>query len=95
MNIDSPQVQALKQRYRDSLKEKSLVVTEMLDQLGRVEDLLPIREELHKLAGSSGMYGYSDISETCREAIKSIDDGKESALPLYLNRLIGLIEQHI
>ncbi len=95
MSTDSPQVQALKERYKESFQEKLTVVQSMLDDMGRMEDFTSIREELHKLAGSSGMYGYSDISGACRSAIECIDDDHESGLAMFLSHLIGLLEQQV
>jgi HPt (histidine-containing phosphotransfer) domain-containing protein len=71
LDIESPQVKAIRQRYKASLKGKSDMVNDylvlLIEPSGTSDDKLHnIYLELHKLAGSSGMYGYQDISDLAR-----------------------------
>lgn len=104
MATDSPQVMALRQRYRQSLTDKSNDLSEFLNQLSKAEQQSSwqlgdeaahdLGEYLHKLAGSAGMYGYADIAQLARSAM---DDNRQSntvALFERLNELRSLLEQH-
>ena len=77
MSNDSPQVAAIRARYKASFNEKKSLIYGYLQSLKDddvdVESVyLDLHSELHKLAGSSGMYGYDDISEICRLIMKEI-----------------------
>ncbi len=88
---DSPQIQAIKERYKASFGEKKAIVEQIVMDLGSGDDLQPAREELHKLAGSSGMYGYDDIALVCRMAMREIDTKEMDDLKYSLNKLIKLL----
>lgn len=91
---DSPQIQAIKQRYKESLKEKAVMVAEFRSKIEIDTEFDLMKEELHKLAGSSGMYGYQDLADTCRAAMGSIDSEAIGALSEQLNLIIGLLNQY-
>jgi len=88
MNLkDSPKVIELKEKYRDSFQDK---VTE-IDSLTQQIKLANTRKEvknayteyeqyIHKLAGSSGMYGYHHVSKIARELLTVLREKPE--LPL-------------
>lgn len=91
---DSPQVQAIKQRYKESLKDKAEMVSGFRLNVEMDSGFGTMKEELHKLAGSSGMYGYQDLADACRAAMSSIDSGAESLLREQLELIIGLLSQY-
>ena len=76
MSSDSPQIVAIRARYKASFSEKKQLIDEYVERLSdEPTDKLVLSElhgELHKLAGSSGMYGYDDISRLCREIMQEI-----------------------
>jgi len=98
MTSDSPQIAAIKLRYQQSFPEKAVVVAEHLEALLGDENteikVKDTRELLHKLAGSSGMYGYADISALCRSAMERADQGDNTALVNRLEHLRELLEQY-
>ena len=65
---DSPQLKAIKGRYKVSLKAKADFLDAWLSsaQEGLIE-LAELAEWLHKLAGSAGMYGYEEVSNDARQ----------------------------
>ena len=91
---DSPQIQAIKQRYRESLKEKADMVAKFRSSIEVESQFDLMKEELHKLAGSSGMYGYQDLADTCRAAMGSIDSDAIGILADQLDLIVGLLNQY-
>ncbi|MCH2189959.1 MAG: Hpt domain-containing protein [Gammaproteobacteria bacterium] len=73
MTEDSPQIQQLKVRYRQSFPEKLAIIRKARSELLQENNITFAREELHKLAGSSGMYGYSELAANCRSAMEKLD----------------------
>jgi len=76
MSNDSPQIVALRARYKASFNEKKDIIDGFIKQLQKQQSdesvLSSLHGELHKLAGSSGMYGYDDISVKCRNIMQEI-----------------------
>ncbi len=80
--------------YRKTIPEKlatlqnliSLVVEEASE-----DHLKNLRFAVHKLAGSSGMYGYMQVSNICKkfeqEVIKSIDEKRPFIGEHYMNEI--------
>ena len=100
MNSESKQIQVLRERYRDSLPEKSALITQHIQTLldTNIDDLSEvfeeIRQDIHKLAGSLGMYGYSELAVIARRAMSIIDGDDKSGLEHeLLNFRNLLIEQ--
>ena len=97
---ESPQVAAIRARYQSSLKEKAEMLAAHSAVLDSSKDnnlgiaLEALRDDLHKLAGSSGMYGYADISKVCRHAMSAIDEEKLEDLAQYLHEAQQLLKQH-
>lgn len=94
--MTSPQIQALRERYKGSLPEKIQLIT---DHLNALTQSMPnaIDEShgaLHKLAGSSGMYEYDDIASLCRAAMDSAENKDTDVLKSQLVSLIALLEKH-
>ena len=52
----------------------------------------PFRVALHKLVGSSGMYGYSDIAQLSRAAMQSNQRNDAQLLVEQLNKLRDLLQ---
>ena len=101
MNInqtDSPQVQALKERYKASLPEKVELIREQIELVYAAsasdESIEEASQVLHKLAGSSGMYGYDDINVLCRAAMSSLGSKNTEESVDILQQVIELLEQY-
>lgn len=101
MNInqtDSPQVRALKERYKASLPEKVALIREQIEQVyassATADSIEEANQVLHKLAGSSGMYGYDDINVLCRAAMASLGSKNADESVDVLQQVIELLEQY-
>ena len=60
------------------------------------KDFSQLHELLHKLAGSSGSYGFSDISQLCQQSMKLVGTETitdEQLLEQYLKELFSLLQQ--
>ncbi len=99
---DSPQVLALKERYKSSLEEKVQVLSDHLiaieSEEATLDELSELRSFLHKLAGSSGMYGYDDISAASREAMLVADQVDSMTnlgdLSVMTSEVVKLLQSH-
>ena len=97
MEDDSLQIQAIRARYKTSLPEKAELVAQFTSELsqddsGNASETLELfRSELHKLAGSSGMYGYHNICDVCRHAMSAIDNNDLEELKSTAARLSELL----
>jgi len=95
-------IRELKTRYKISLADKSAQINEYtinIDQaISSEQDSAPFRQivndDLHKLAGSSGMYGYLDIASSCRKAMDQIMQKDLSVLRRELRQLQDLLDRH-
>jgi len=97
MTQDSPQVQEIRARYKASLSDKARMINEYLtafQENSNDELLTQIRGELHKLAGSAGMYDYDDISSLARSGMVLIDEQSYDGLANQLQLLKDLLLQH-
>lgn len=105
MTTESPQVKALRERYQQSLCDKSKMLGELIDTLssandepagnGESGDAELLADYLHKLAGSAGMYGYDDVALLAREAMSDHRQGKLRDLVLRIAQLRSLLEQYV
>lgn len=97
-DIESPQIQALKQRYRESLAEKIELIEQQINLIVAAEadagSLEEAHQVLHKLAGSSGMYGYDDINLLCRKVMSGLGGSSVDDSVNALNQIAELLEQH-
>ncbi|MFT7526001.1 MAG: HPt (histidine-containing phosphotransfer) domain-containing protein [Arenicella sp.] len=103
---NADKLQLLKDQYRLSLIDKSVLISELLlmlsiessnltDNAGTGDKAyIEIHQCLHKLAGSSGMYGYSAIAELSRAAMQSSQRNDAQLLVEQLNELRDLLQQH-
>jgi HPt (histidine-containing phosphotransfer) domain-containing protein len=103
---NTDKLQLLKDQYKLSLMDKSVLISELLLMLS-IEGSNAINNSdtgdkayiethqcLHRLAGSSGMYGYSDIAELSRAAMQSSQRNDAPLLVEQLNELRDLVEQY-
>jgi len=95
MSADSPQIQQLKARYRESFPEKLEIILKARSELLEDNNLTFAREELHKLAGSSGMYGYNDLASNCRRAMEKLDAGDSSSSLDAIDAVVEQLESQI
>ncbi len=93
----------MREAYRSGLAEKSVKIKLLSKVLAEsdveLEDTLEsIYEYLHKLAGSSAMYGYDDIALLCQNLMRNVHHLPTlSQLGVVLNQLEqlqNLLEQH-
>lgn len=96
--VESPQIKALKERYKVSFTEKVELLNQQRDIFAdgnpSSQQLVELHQLLHKLAGSSGMYGYLDINVLCREIMGKIDVSNVADLVKQINKLTLLLEDH-
>ena len=76
-------IENLKVRYRESCVYKQAVLGEMLERYRKAIPAetplcLELKDFLHKLAGSSGMYGYDQLHVAARSALACFE-GTDSA----------------
>lgn len=95
MREDSPQIQQLKERYRQSFPEKLEIIQKARSGVVDDNELTFAREELHKLAGSSGMYGYPDLAANCRSAMEILDSGDVSGSIEAIDAVVQQLESQI
>lgn len=95
--MTSPQIQAIRERYKSSLPEKAELIAEQIDLISssKAGSLDECHGVLHKLAGSSGMYGYEDIALLCRSAMARVQDMDTIQLLNELTDLKDLLEKHV
>lgn len=104
MTNDSPQVAALRQRYRKSFSDKAAVVAEFHQSLSDDssafclsllnEDSETVSDYLHKLAGSAGMYEYDDIAALARKGMSQCKQEDVQGLLASLSQLRDLLDQY-
>ena len=94
--MTSPQIQAIRERYKRSFTEKIELITEHINALPQAEAgvMESAHEMLHKLAGSSGMYGYDDIAALCRVAMLNAQQSKADVLIQNLSELKSALEAY-
>ena len=100
---NSSKIQKLKDDYKRNLLEKSAIISELLLMISAdapnsdagISDvnLNEIHQYLHKLAGSSGMYGYPEIAQLSRSAMQSSDRKAIQLLVEQLSELRDLLRQ--
>ena len=102
---NTDKIQKLRDRYKSSLVDKSVVISDLLlmistdgsnpiDGVGAIDKAcIEIHQYLHKLAGSSGMYGYPEIAQLSRAAMHSSQVKDAQLLVEQLNKLRDLVQQ--
>lgn len=99
MNQESPQIKAIKARYKVSLSEKADMLANHLDILDNdsqrhSRQFNDLSEDLHKLAGSSGMYGYEDIALLARSVMTMIEQNQHAQALDGVRELRDLLLRH-
>ncbi len=96
--IESSQIQALKLRYKASIADKIELIQQQINSIsassGDANSIEEAHQVLHKLAGSSGMYGYDDINLLCREVMSQFAGLDVDDTVKALNQIVELLEQH-
>jgi len=81
---ESPQIKALKERYKKSLREKSEIASNWSNvfKQGNTSEnsVAELSGWLHQLAGSAGMYEFDQIAQLCRDAMILLRETNVSAL---------------
>lgn len=97
-NQESEKIVQLRRKYQRSLGDKLA----QLDQLwprgeSRPESVLGNDSDffmfVHRLAGSSGMYGYENLSSTSRQVLNQLEQHQVDELPVTVSKLRGLLKQ--
>lgn len=67
---DTPEFQALRREYLQGAVERTGLLQAGADALrnGSAIDLKQLRQEIHKLRGSGGFYGYRELSDAAAKA---------------------------
>lgn len=105
MTSNSPQIESIKARYKASLNDKKKLIDFHITNIEKhtnvpfsgsgANDLFAqIHGDLHKLAGSSGMYDYLDIAEVSRNAMEDVASEDCSSLLDSLRKLSELLGSH-
>ena len=95
---DSDQVAAIKARYRQSLSEKAETVLGWRAKIQAgvllANERSELAEWLHRLAGSSGMYGYAEIATLTRQLMHRAEGGDvASSFIDEMKQLADLLKQ--
>ena len=95
---DSVGIDAIKKRYRNSLPDKAEELTQCMIALtveqSSDHDLQAAHAFLHRFAGSSGMYGYDELSVQCQLAIEAIQESDRAKVLAQLQQLKQLLERY-
>ena len=99
MKPESPKIADIRERFKSSLLEKAEVFGQYLDKIVESDEtnaelLNELREDLHKLAGSTGMYGYDDLAKMSREAMNLIDSSDEFGAEQKVLAIHNLLKKH-
>ncbi len=70
----SPAVQKLIDAYARDLPDRCRQLREMAPADGNTEQLQNYEKEVHKIAGSSGSYGFRELSEALRRLDRYLGD---------------------
>jgi len=76
----------IKKNYLATFPQKSIDIKSARE----INDGLQLHLLLHKLAGSSGGYGFDELSHYCQSALKLMEENKEDGMT-YLDELLEQI----
>ena len=97
-SANSASIAEIKQRYRNSMPDKASELTRLIATLSGVDmsaaNLQETHAYLHRLAGSSGMYGYDELSQCCQSTIVFIQHQRQAETIAGLQSLLELLEQY-
>lgn len=89
-------VEQLKENYKKSLVEKAETLMTLYEDC-KVEEGEQTRSQLHnylhKLAGSLGMYGFSELSDQSRSIMNDLHNKKLDEIEPELSRLVAFLKQ--
>lgn len=99
MQAENPQIRDLRKRYKGGLSDKANTVNEYSQTLTEsglsfVDWADQVRGDLHKMVGSSGMYGYEDVAELARDIMHNLDKQDVAELEQQLLALRDLLQQY-
>ena len=63
-------LQQLQEEYKNTIEGKLQHIRILIDEMHkevREEDLKALRIDIHKMAGSAGLYGYMPVSDICKQ----------------------------
>lgn len=76
VNVTTPKINSLNEVYRKSLPEKAIVVSTAwktaVSNSFSEDSMSELQSIFHKLAGSAGMYGYTELASQASEIEQSI-----------------------
>jgi len=81
----------IKNKYLATFSQKSID----LKSARETKDMPQLHLLLHKLAGSSGGYGFDDLSTYCQSALRLMEDKKEedmTYLDEHIQQIVNLLE---
>lgn len=107
MKTDSPKIEEIQSRYKRSLIEKAESFEQQLSSIieaqeaqgtqiepKKIEKIIKdTHDMLHKLAGSAGMYGYTEISDDSRTAMGACNLSDVEDLKVRLKRICDLLRK--
>lgn len=95
--MSSTSIEAIKDRYRHSLPDKANELRALIKKLKRdpvaEQALVNAEAFLHRLAGSSGMYGYDAICECSQSSLGMLQQGQLAAAALAMQELTELLDR--
>ena len=97
--VNSTNINAIQARYKASLGEKKMLIdnyrSRLFDTTSSLSELYEeVHADLHKLAGSLGMYGYDDLALQARLAMESALTGNKQELDESLVKLSLLFAEY-
>ena len=82
----------IKNRYIGTFADKKTD----LKSAWKEKDFERLYESLHKLCGSSGGYGFDDVSKSCRTILNTLNDDVENNLEkieIHLNMIFDVLQK--
>lgn len=95
---ESEKIVQLRRKYQRSLSDKLAELNQLWPPgESRPEGVLGNGSEffmyVHRLAGSSGMYGYENLSSTSRQVLNQLERHQVDELPVTVSKLRGLLKR--
>jgi len=90
-----PEYEALRREYLEGVIARAGVLRAGMEALreGRPVDLRALRQEVHKLRGSGGFYGYRSLSEAAGRAEDALRQVLDGEVPRDDGQLADLLAQ--
>lgn len=92
---DTAKFDALRREYLQGAAERAALLQRQAEQLrtGAPVDLKAIRQEVHKLRGSGGFYGFKALSEAAARAEDTLILVLDGEMERNDQQLAGLVQQ--